>query len=107
MPKVYITNKSGHDFSPAEKFGDIIFLSEGRINQYQVARVYREYADILKDSSPEDYILITGLSLMSSVASAIMARKHGRVNWLQFHAQTKDYKSRTIIIDELIGEIHR
>jgi len=105
MPTVYITNRSGHDFSPAKKFGDIRFLSEGAINPYAVAKVYRRFAEQLRDSAPEDYILISGLSLMSSIAIGIMARKHGRINLLQYHSQTRSYKSRTIIVDELIGEI--
>ena len=105
MPHVYITNKSGHDFSPAQKFGDLIYLSEGKINPFSVAKIYRQFADKLKKSAPDDYIMVTGLSLMNGIAFSIMGRKHGRLNILQFHSQTKTYKSRTIIVDELIGEI--
>lgn len=106
MPTVFVTNKGGHDYTPAMKFGDIVYLSEGSINPYSVAKMYKQFSIHLLDSSPEDYILITGLAVMNSVASAIFARKHGRINWLQYHAQTGTYKSRTIMVDELIGDIN-
>jgi len=105
MPRVYITNKSGHDFSAAQKFGDFVYLSEGTINPFAVAKIYRQFAKELKESTPDDFLLITGLSLMNGIAFAIMGRKHGRLNILQYFSQTQTYKCRTIIVDELIGEV--
>jgi predicted transposase YdaD len=102
MPTVYITNRSGHDFSPAEKFGKIKFLSEGKTDPFQVAKMYREFYDVLKDSHYDDYLMITALPVMNCVASAIMTHLHGRVNWLQYHAQSNSYKARTIVLDELL-----
>jgi hypothetical protein len=103
MPTVYIPNKSGHDFEPAKKFGELVFLSEGESNPYEVGKIYREFASVLKDSKPNDYIVISGLQVMNCVASAIMSRLHGRVNWLQWYAQKGIYKSRTVMIDNLLG----
>jgi hypothetical protein len=102
MPKVYITNRSGHDFSSATTFGELVFLSEGKTDPYQMSKIYREFVDVLKDSHEDDYLMITGLPVMNSIAAAIMAYKHGRVNWLQYHAQSNTYKPRTIVISELI-----
>lgn len=105
-PTVYITNRSGHDFEPAKKFGQIKFLSEGDVDPFNVNRIYCNLAVTLQHSNPCDFLLITGLSVMNSISSAIMARKHGRVNWLQYHAGTKTYSARTIVLDrELIGDI--
>ena len=105
--KVYIINKGGHDHSDAKRFGELIFLSEGAINRYSTGNIYRIFTEGLVDSLPEDYILITGLSVMSSIACAIFARKHGRINLLLYKTSREQnvenyYVERTVMIDELI-----
>jgi len=107
MPNVYIVNRGCHDHTDAERFGKLVYLSEGAVNRYAVATIYRGFIDAMKNSGPDDYILITGLSVMSSIACAIFARKHGRVNLLLFRAtrdpqQKGHYVERIIMIDELL-----
>lgn len=82
--RVYIVNRSTHDFSPAEQFGKIVFLSEGPMNRYSTNNMFRVFGEILKDSHPEDYIVPCALNVMNSVASAIFAHKHGKLNLLLF-----------------------
>jgi len=102
MPKVFITNRSGHDFSAARSYGKFVYLSVGMANPYEVTKIYREFAAILRNSDPEDYILVTGLNIMNMIAAAIMARKHGKINLLQYHAEDKSYKERSLLLDELL-----
>jgi len=106
--KVYIVNKGGHNHIDAERFGDLVFLSEGSINRYAANSIYRRFATILEDSSPEDYILITGLSVMSSIACSIFSHLHGRINLLLYKTTRGEkegyYIERTIILDELLKE---
>lgn len=102
MPKVYIINKSGHDFSAAERFGELIFLSEGKMGKYSTASMYREFAPILDKSSPKDYIVTTALTTMSCIAVGIFVVKHKKVNLLL--RKDDDYVVRTIKFDELIEE---
>jgi hypothetical protein len=104
MPKVYITNKGGHDFSAARVFGDLVYLSDGKCDPYQVNQIYREFAGILQNSNKNDFLLITSLPVMNMVACAIMAYRHGRVNLLQYHAQSNTYKARTIVLDSLLNK---
>jgi hypothetical protein len=105
--KVYIVNKGGHDHSDATRFGELIFLSEGAINRYSTGNIYRTFVEILKESKAEDYILITGLSVMSSIACAIFSRMHGRINLLLYKSSRgaegeNYYIERTVMIDELL-----
>jgi len=106
--KVYIINKGGHDHSDAERYGELVFLSEGSINRYAVNSIYRRFVSFLKESSSEDYILITGLSVMSCVACAIFAHIHGRLNLLLYKTSRGEkegyYVDRTIMIDELLDK---
>ena len=107
MKKVFVINRGCHDLSDAERFGELVFLSEGSINRYAVSNMYREFVQHLKKSTKEDFLLITGLSVMSSLACAIFARMHGRINLLLYKASRMSeveghYVERTVMIDELL-----
>lgn len=84
MTKVFIVNRSSHDFSPAREFGEIVFLSEGPMNRYATNNMFREFEEQMKDSGPSDYIVPCSLNVMNSIACAIFAHKHGRLNLLLF-----------------------
>ena len=82
--RVYIVNKSGHDFGPAEKYGEVIFLSEGSMNRYATNSMVRQFGELMILSNPEDYIVPCSLNVMNSIACAIFAHKHGTLNLLLF-----------------------
>lgn len=84
MHKVYVVNKSAHDFSPAESYGEVIFLSEGSMNRYATNSMIRQFEDAMKDSQPNDYIVPCSLNVMNSIACAIFAHKHGKLNLLLY-----------------------
>ena len=83
-PTVYIISRSAHDFSDAERFGELVFLSDGPMNRYSCNNMCREFSVHLRNSSPEDYILLTGLSVMNSIACALFAALHKKLNLLLF-----------------------
>jgi len=99
MPKVFIPNKSVHDFSPALKFGDLVFLSEGNVRRYNTSSVYRKFKPLLKYSSPDDYLLVSGLTTLNLIAAFILTQMHGRLNLLLFKTQDnkKFYIERVIM----------
>lgn len=84
MSKVFIVNKSNHDFSAARQFGEIVYLSEGPMNRYSTNNMCRVFTDIMKDSSPSDYIVPCSLNVMNAISCAIFAHLHGRLNLLLF-----------------------
>lgn len=84
MANVFIVNRSSHDFSAAMIYGDLVFLSEGPMNRYATNNMIRMFKDALKDSSPGDYIVPCSLNVMNSIACAIFAHLHGRLNLLLF-----------------------
>lgn len=106
MTKVYIINKGGHDHSDAERFGDLVYLSEGVMSRYGTTQIYRQFAEVLKDSSPNDYILPTGLSTMGHIACSIFVFLHGRLNLLLYKSNSNGgkYVERIIKMDELLTE---
>jgi len=98
--KVYVINRSGHDYSYAEKFGQLVYLSKGSMDKYKVSKIARLFAERLADSQPNDYILVTGLTVMSMIAAAMFAHKHGRLNLL-IHRPDNTYVAREIVLDGL------
>ena len=103
MPTVYIVNKGSHDHSDAERFGEIKYLSEGAINRYSTNSMYRTFYPKLLKSKPEDYILTTGLTVMSCIASGLFSMFHGRLNLLIYKASRTGgpgkYIQRNMIFD--------
>lgn len=107
MPKVYISNRGGHNHSEAEKFGELIYLTEGLVSRYAITRMYREAAYALCESKPEDYILVSGLSAFVGIVAAIFGMMHRRINYLIYKPSSQPgerskYLERVIFLDELI-----
>ena len=84
MRNVYIVNKSSHDFSAARNYGKLIFLSEGPMNRYSTNNMLRVFAEKMRDSNEGDYIVPCSLNVMNSIACALFAYKHGKLNLLLF-----------------------
>ena len=100
MPKVYIPNKGAHDYSDANRFGDFVFLTSGSVPRYNTESMYRELVEGMQDAEETDYLLISSLAILNALASAIMSRKFGRVNYLLF--RDGEYIEKTVIIDALL-----
>lgn len=96
---VYILNRGPHDYTPAEQFGSLEFCTSGSIDRNDIAQMYRECSSAMRDSQPDDYIVLTSLASLCSVACSIFAMKHGQLNLLIFHDGA--YIERTIYLDEM------
>lgn len=103
MPKVYVVNKGSHDYSDAKRFGELHFLSEGPISKYAVSKIYREFAMILRESTPLDYVLLTGLTTMACIACSCFSFLHeGKLNLLIF--KNGKYVERKMMLAELLSK---
>lgn len=98
---VYVVNNGGHDFSAAERFGRIVYLSDGLLNKYSVNVMYRMFSAKLRNSKPDDYILCTSLTQMNMVAAGIMSVLHDRLNVLIY--KDGGYVARTIDFRNLLS----
>ena len=96
--KVFVVNKSGHDFSDAARYGELVYLSTGRMNRYEPNQMFREFVEHLQSSTARDYILLCGLNVMNVVACSIFAARHKRINLLLF--QDGRYVERNLILEE-------
>lgn len=100
LKTIWVTNKSGHDFSPAEKFGRIEYLTEGILpSKFSINMLYRMFTEKMANAKQDDYILMSGPSSALSVAVAIMAAKHGIVNLLIHDTKDKRYEERSLVLE--------
>ena len=100
--KVYITNKGGHNYEAAEKYGELVYITKGTLNRFATSTLYRAFIDGMADSQPEDCILITSMSVVNDIGAAVFARKHGCLNLLLF--REGEYVLRDLDIDSLLIE---
>jgi len=94
--KVFIVNRSAHNFSDAEKYGELVFLSKGSMNRYSTNNMHRKFTEAMKDSQETDHIVPCSLNVMNSICCAIFARKHGTLNLLLF--KDGKYIERNLVI---------
>ena len=108
MSKVFIVSDSGHDFSDAKRFGELVVMSQGRVNKYQITGMRRLFAPFIDASSPNDYIVQSGPSIMNAVACAMFAARHKCLNLLLFYGTATDYSylQRRIRFDHTEREGH-
>ena len=98
MPKVYVVNQGFHDFSTAEKYGRLIFMTEGYQPKFSVATALRRFQFCMQDAKEDDWILLTGLSVLNCLACSVFAMKFNRLNLLLYDG--KSYVQRTLIIEQ-------
>ena len=96
MPQVFVVSKSVHDYSAAKDFGELVYLSEGPFDRFATSAIARIFNEKLARSMPEDYLLISGYTVMNCIASAIFAAMHKRVNLLLYRG--KRYAERVILL---------
>ena len=85
--KVFIINSSGHDFSKAEAFGELVTMTRGTINKYSITSMARMFQPFVDESSPNDYLLQSGPVVLNMIAAGMFAQKHGILNLLLWKAE--------------------
>ena len=99
--KVFVVNRSSHDYSGAEEFGDLIFMTDGSLRRFSTSRMYRLFEPYMRTSKPFDYILLSGMTVMCSVACGMFAAKHSRLNLLIYKPDPRNsstYVERIVVI---------
>jgi hypothetical protein len=97
MRKVFVLNDTGHDYSDADRFGQVIVCTDTSVDRWDISKMYVRLRDALKDADADDYIMISSLTSLCSVASAIMAERFGEVHFLLF--RDGKYIARDLVLD--------
>ncbi|MFA5699119.1 MAG: hypothetical protein WC954_05245 [Sphaerochaeta sp.] len=103
MAKVFVINDAGHDFSMAEQYGELVVMTKGSFSPFETSNIFRAYEKFIAESSPDDYILLSGYTVMSCIACSMFASRHGKLNLLIYKhkAMEPHYVSRRISFERV------
>ena len=99
---VYIVNKGMHDYSGASRFGILVPLTTGIQQTHSLTHMIREIEDTIANSSPLDWLLVSGPTTLNCIACVLFVRLHGRLNLLIYTSRQERYLSRTIVFEEKV-----
>lgn len=102
---VWIVNRSGHDYSEAEKYGKLKPLTIDDVNPLQVDRLASHLArGIGSFASEGDFLLISGTPIINGLAIHLWLRHFGSCKVLQWNAKARDYELTTLT-DKQLGTV--
>lgn len=96
-PVVYVMNKSAHDYTAAKSYGKLVYLTDKQVNRFATTNMHRHLIRALEHSDPEDYLLLTALTVLNVIAACIFAQKHKQLNLLIYQAKSNTYIARRLI----------
>ena len=102
MKKIFVVNSSGHDLSNAERFGQLVIMTRGTVAKYHITELFRTFNEYMANSGSEDYILISGPTVLNCIACGYFVAKHGKLNLLLFTGEK--YISREVAFREVLCE---
>lgn len=106
MAKVFVTQETRYDFTKAEEFGQVVFLSmNGRDDFNNVHpsdnndRLVSHIKHLLREYDPEfDWVVITGSPYVSAVVFAVLGQMGvPRLRLLRW--DNRDYRYLPLVVD--------
>jgi len=92
-PKVLVVNRGHHQYNDAKKFGELVFLTEGRVNVFSSSNLQYEIdMNIEKCANAEDYLLLSGHILPNAIAIHKLLKMFGKIKMLIWIGNIGEYK---------------
>jgi hypothetical protein len=82
MSRVYVVNAAGHNHHLAKPYGELRPITEGYVSQGSLDRVLYDVIKGIHDSTPEDYLLLSGLMILNALAASAWLSRHGKLKLL-------------------------
>lgn len=98
MPKVWVVNNRHHDFRDAEKYGEIVYLTEGVVPVFKTATLMAELEEKLANfDMKNDKLLISGPSVVNMMAAILLVTgRFADLTVLIYDAKEHKYVARTL-----------
>lgn len=80
--RVFVSNAAGHDYKAAERYGELIFVIKGYISFQSLDRVKYTIAKRIETATADDWLCISGTSVINVIAALIWFRRFGIVKLL-------------------------
>lgn len=97
MPRVFVSNYASHDFTEAEKYGEIIFITKGYVSFESLDRVLFQCAENQLSATEDDWFLISGSNVITLFAAIVWLHRHKKLKLL-VHDAKKGIEYREMII---------
>lgn len=97
--RVYVTNFAGHDYSKAEEYGELHWITRGYISFHSLDRVKYRICEALQDSQSEDWLLLSGIPMICVVAALYWNWKHTKCKIL-VHDKKRNGEYRPLILSD-------
>jgi len=94
MAKVYVVNNTNHDYSKAEQYGELVYITKGKLPIFKTNTVRAMLEKGLVKFTKDDYLLISGPAIVSVMAATILYNNFDTVKFLVFDAKQQDYVVR-------------
>ena len=94
MAKVYVVNNTNHDYSKAEQYGELVYITKGKLPIFKTNTVRAMLEKGLVKFTKDDYLLISGPAIVSVMAAIILYNNFDTVKFLVFDAKQQDYVVR-------------
>jgi len=108
--RVFIANFAGHDYTKAEVYGELRFITKGFVSFQSLDRLKFQVAEQVVHSRPDDWLALSGTNIVNVLAAVLWFSMHGTVKILNYDKNTSTY--REIVMEgtainklmEVIGE---
>jgi len=84
LERVFVANYAGHDYSAAEVYGAINWITRGYVSFQSLDRVKFQIAEAIAQSQPGDWLLVSGTPLINLLAGVLWMEKHGTMKLLVY-----------------------
>lgn len=101
MPKVWVVNYAGHNYEPAESFGEIGYLSHGYVSMGNLERLFYSMVESVRETDNEDYLLLSGLLLLNAIAAIAWLERHGKAKMLSWDKKLGAYRVLVVTKDQV------
>lgn len=101
-PRVFVTNEGRHDFSKAEQYGKIVYITEGDVPVYSIDRLFFNIKEKLFDLTENDFILLSGSNIICSITMAAAICISPVIKLLIFKAKQEEYLIRKINLKDKV-----
>lgn len=104
-PRVFVTNFAGHDYSNAERFGEIVWITRGYISFHSLDRVKYQICEQVFKSTPEDWLLLSGIPVICVVSALFWYHLHRKVKLLIHDKKGGDVYREFVITEKNFNDL--
>ncbi len=91
MPSVFVINHTGYSYSRAKEFGELVYLTRGYIDFNDSAELKTSLRSLIETATPEDYLLLSGNTLLCVIAVDLWKSIHKSCKILRWSRDSSNY----------------